>query len=117
MVLSSPVLGSDRKLGPISYIFIHCIPTGFQSIFEAYELWSLHMKGDTKAYRTFGFLTEDEKLENVRLDFWHSINESEVMEKEFLEFLAGAIEDVDSGKVDLVPVFESELNEIKELLK
>ena len=61
------------------------------------------MKGDIRDYQSFDFLSEEEKHEQVYLDFWYSISESEVLDRDILNALVQIVEDVDSGKVKPVP--------------
>jgi len=114
MSRSSPVFGTNRKTkhNQFSYIFLHCIPTGFQSIGEAFHYWVLHLRGDTSEYHSFDFLTKEEKLVEVGNDFWHYLTESQVEELELLNWLI----EVETNEEDMVKVDENFLEELEKLL-
>lgn len=61
------------------------------------------MKGDISEYQSFDFLSEEEKYEQVYLDFWYSISESEVLDREELNMMHEIMKEVESGKIKTVP--------------
>ena len=115
MTRSTPVLGTDRKTKHthLSYIVQHCIPTGFQSMWEAFHYWKLWLAEDTSEYLTFDFLSDEEKLQHVRADFWYSINESDIETFDDLNWMIAIdTEDIESFEI----VDENFFEEIEKLL-
>jgi hypothetical protein len=69
---------------------------GWQSIGGAFRIWGDLMGGN---YKDYGILEEDDPLTECLSWFWASLNEDDVYDKEFLEYLMQLADDVDTGKV------------------
>ena len=98
-MISKPVLATDKvktKLNWWEYWIGHCWMTGWQSIRSNFRMWSDLMRSNYASYK----LLKDDDPEAECLDwFWGSLNEDDVYDKEFLEYLIQMADDVDTGKV------------------
>lgn len=117
MIFSRSILGTAKedkiKMGWFEYIFTHCIPTGFQSMYSAYINWmDLVWFSDNHQYYTI--LPDDDPFEQCYLYFWDEL-QSEVYPKEFLEGLMKMSHELKIGKVEAVPftvAMETKLNSL-----
>jgi hypothetical protein len=67
-------------------------------------------------YENYALLDDDDSYEECYNWFWTSINLDETLPKEFLEYLHQLMDDIDSGKVETVPMTLEELNRISDIL-
>ncbi len=99
----------------LEYFFTHCIPTGFKNIKDSFYFWVKLLQGDFEDYRIYNGRTykysDQELFELLRSDFWYSLEE-DILEKEFLEYLIGLAEDVESGVVETIPWSEMDYDEL-----
>ena len=75
----------------------HCWMTGWQSIRCTFRIWADLM---TSNYDNYALMKEDDPEEECKEWFWASLNEDDVYDKEFLEYLMQMVEDVELGKVE-----------------
>jgi hypothetical protein len=99
-----------KKLNWYEYWIGHCWMTGWQSIRSTFRIWSDLMKSNYEDY-ALPRTVEDPFTECCEW-FWASLNEDDVYDKEFLEYLLQMVEDIDSGKVKTYS-----LEEVKEQLE
>ena len=99
------------KLNWFDYWIGHCWMTGWQSIRHNFRMWADLM---TSNYDGYALLKEDDP-EGECLDwFWASINEDDVYDKEFIEYLLQMTDDVMTGKVE---TYSYSLDELMDELK
>jgi len=79
--------------------------TGWQSIRMTFWIWRDLMSGN---YNGYALLNNDDPLEECIEWFWASLNEDDVYDKEFLEYIMQMADDVMSGKVKTIPWEEIE---------
>ena len=75
----------------------HCWMTGWQSIRCTFRIWADLM---TSNYDNYALMKEDDPEEECKEWFWACLNEDDVYDKEFLEYLMQMVEDVELGKVE-----------------
>ena len=113
---STPLKGTNTKkikLSWFDYYFSHCWMTGWQSIRSNFRMWGDLMGGN---YEGYGLLKDDNPYEECLEWFWASLNEDDVYPKSFLEELLQLVDDVDSGKVETVPLTEDFYDRMKDLI-
>mgnify|MGYP003332758439 FL=1 len=76
----------------------HCWMTGWQSISMTFRIWADLMTSNYDNY-ALPRTVEDPEAECAEW-FWASLNEDDVYDKEFLEYLMQMVEDVELGKVE-----------------
>ena len=76
----------------------HCWMTGWQSMRMTFRIWADLMTSNYENY-ALPRTVEDPEAECVEW-FWASLNEDDVYDKEFLEYLMQMVEDVELGKVE-----------------
>jgi len=91
----------------------HCWMTGWQSIGGAFRIWADLMGSNYKDY-ALPRTVEDPEEECISW-FWGTLGEDEVYPKEFLEYLLQMVDDIDTGKVETVPLTEDFFDRLKEL--
>lgn len=103
------------KMNYFQYIFVYCIPSGFQSIHRAFLNWMdlVWFEDNQKQYTLF---PGDDPLEECRLYFWDELHE-ECYSKEFIEYLYELSDQVDKGQVKVIPFTKKMLDEIEDLLE
>jgi hypothetical protein len=119
-MISKPILSTNkRKMSWLEYFFTHCIPTGFKNIKDSFYFWVKLLQGDFEDYRIYNGRTytysDQELFELLRSDFWYSL-EDDILDKEFLEYLIGLSEDVESGVVETIPWSETDYDELINLV-
>jgi len=67
-------------------------------------------------YQGYALLKEDDPLEQCILYFWDSL-EDEIYPKHFLESLLQMVDDIDTGKEEVIPMDENFMDRLKELVK
>ena len=117
MTYSRPLLGTDKKKTTMTwfeYIFTHLIPTWFQSFNDNFRMWRDLVTGD---YEKYTLLKDDDPFQECYDWFWSSINLDETYPKEFLEYLLQMVDDIDTGKVETIPLTEDFFDRLKDLVK
>jgi hypothetical protein len=116
MTFSKPLLATDKKKTTLNwweYWIGHCWMTGWQSIGDTFRIWADLMSSN---YENYALPRTAEDPEAECLDwFWASLNEDDVYDKDFLEYLMKLCEDVQTGKVKTYPM-EDVMSELEELM-
>lgn len=104
MTFSKPILATAPnkvKMNWWEYWVGHCWMTGWQSIRSNFRIW-----GDLigSNYTSYKLLKEDDPEEECKEWFWASLNEDDVYEKEFLEYLMQMVDDIETGKEKVYPM-------------
>ena len=86
--------------------------TGWQTIRNTFRIWSDLMTGN---YDNYALLNDDDPLTECLGWFWASLNEDDTYPKEFLEYLQQLVDDIESGKEELIPLDEDFFDRIKNL--
>lgn len=92
----------------------HCWMTGWQSIRGAYRIWGDLLTGN---YEGYALLKEDDPFTECYEWFWATLNEDETLPKEFLEYLMQLADDIETGKVETIPMTLEDLEEMSDLLE
>jgi len=114
MTFSKPLLATDKKkttLNWFEYWIGHCWMTGWQSFGDTFRIWTHLMSSN---YDGYALLKEDDPEAECLDWFWASLNEDDVYDKDFLEYLMKLSDDVMTGKVKTYPM-EDVILELKEL--
>ncbi len=69
----------------------------------------------TSNYDGYALLKEDDPEAECIEWFWASLNEDDVYPKEFLEYLQQLVDDIETGKEEVIPLDEDFFNRLKEL--
>ena len=104
MTYSRPLLGTDTKKVKMSwmeYIFTHLIPTWFQSFNDNFVMWRDLI---TENYEPYKLLKDDNPEQECYDWFWSSINLDEIYPKSFLESLLQMVDDINTGKEEVIPI-------------
>ena len=116
MTYSKPVLATDKektKLNWWEYHIGHCWMTGWQTIGDAFRIWADLMGSN---YENYALPRTVEHPEEECIEwFWATLGEDEVYPKEFLEYLMQMAEDIDTGKVETVPLDADFFDRLKDL--
>jgi hypothetical protein len=118
MTFSKPVLSTDKKKTTLNwweYWIGHCWMTGWQSIRGAFRIWA-DLMGSNYADYALPRTVEDPEKECIEW-FWATLGEDEVYPKEFLEYLLQMVDDIDTGKVETIPLTEDFFDRLKDLVK
>jgi hypothetical protein len=86
--------------------------TGWQSMRMTFRMWADLM---TSNYDGYALLKEDDPEAECIEWFWASLNEDDVYPKEFLEYLQQLVDDIETGKEEVIPLDEDFFNRLKEL--
>jgi hypothetical protein len=114
-MFSTPVRGTGNKKTTLNwweYWIGHCWMTGWQSMRMTFRMWSDLM---TSNYDGYALLKEDDPESECIDWFWASLNEDDVYPKEFLEYLQQLVDDIETGKEELIPMDEDFFERIKNL--
>jgi hypothetical protein len=104
MTYSRPLLGTSTKKVKMSwmeYIFTHLIPTWFQSFNDNFVMWRDLI---TENYEPYKLLKDDNPEQECYDWFWSSINLDETYPKSFLESLLQMVDDINTGKEEVIPI-------------
>ena len=118
MTFSKPVLATDKKKTTLNwweYWIGHCYMTGWQSIRGAFRIWA-DLMGSNYADYALPRTVEDPEQECIEW-FWGTLGEDEVYPKEFLEYLLQMVDDIDTGKVETIPLTEDFFDRLKDLVE
>lgn len=105
-MFSTPLKGTHpnkTKMNWWEYWIGHCWMTGWQSIRMTFRIWVDLM---TSNYGGYALMKEDDPEAECLDWFWASLNEDDVYDKEFLEYLMQMVEDIELGKVETYPMDE-----------
>jgi len=104
MTFSKPILATAPnkvKMNWWQYWVGHCMMTGWQSIRSNFSIWGDLMGSN---YASYALMKEDDP-ESECLDwFWASLVEDDVYDKEFLEYLMQMVDDIETGKEEVIPM-------------
>lgn len=117
MIFSKPVLSTNKKgttLNWWEYWIGHAWMTGWQTIGDAFRIWSNLMCSN---YEGYGLLKDDDLEQECVEWFWATLGEDEVYPKEFLEDLMQIADDVETGKVKTIPIDELFMKRLEDLVK
>jgi ferritin len=67
-------------------------------------------------YKHYALLKEDDPFTECLDWFWTSLNEDDTYPKEFLEYLIQMVNDIETGKVETIPMTLEELKSIADLV-
>jgi len=116
MTFSKPLLATDTeniKMNWWQYLFGHCWMTGWQTIGSAFRIWQDLMSGNYEVY-ALPRTAQDSEVECIEW-FWATLGEDEVYPKEFLEYLMQMADDIETGKVECVPLDDDFFDRLKDL--
>ena len=103
MTYSRPLLGTDTKKTKLSwfeYIWFSCIQQGWYNCWYSFKNWG-DLMGNS--YQDYALLKDDDPLEQCILFFWDSL-EDEIYSKSFLESLLQMVDDINTGKEEVIPI-------------
>ena len=118
MTFSKPLLATAPnkvKMNWWEYWMGHCWMTGWQSIRGAFRIWA-DLMGSNYADYALPRTVEDPEQECIEW-FWATLGEDEVYPKEFLEYLLQMVDDIDTGKVETIPLTEDFFDRLKDLVE
>lgn len=96
------------------YYRYHVIPTAVRQFVNTFKNWKDLM---TDNYGDYVLLKTDDPFEECYKSFWYNLNDDDLVEKEFLEYLNQLVEDIESGKEKLIPLDKNFFKELDDLLK
>ena len=102
-MFSKPLLGTDKKktkLNWFEYYWHSCILQGWYDCWYAFKNWA-DLMGNS--YEQYKLLKDDDPLEQCILYFWDSL-EDDILPKHFLDSLLQMVDDIDTGKEELIPM-------------
>ncbi len=119
MIHTTPVKGTAPKknrttLNWWEYWIGHCWMTGWQSIRVAFRIWADLMGSNYKDY-ALPRTAEDPEQECLEW-FWVSLGEDDTYPREFLEYLLQMVDDIETGKEELIPMDEDFMERLKNLV-
>jgi len=82
------------------YYLRHVFPTGIQSIANSFRNWKDLMTGN---YAEYALLKSDDPFRECRDWFWATLGVDETLPRDFLNYLHELIQEIEDGKVDLIP--------------
>lgn len=104
MTFTKTILATELnkvKLNWWQYWIGHCWMTGWQSIRHNFRMWADLMGSN---YENYALLKEDDPEAECLNWFWTSLVEDDVYPKEFLEYLAQLVDDIETGKEKVIPM-------------
>lgn len=116
-MFSRMVKATDKEKTTLNwweYWIGHCWMTGWQTIAINFRMWGDLMGSN---YDNYALLNEDDPLEECLDWFWVSLNEDDTYPKQFLEELMQMVEDIETGKEELIPLDEDFFSRLKNLVK
>ena len=103
MTFSKPILATAPntvKMNWWQYWVGHCWMTGWQSIRSNFRMWSDLMGSNYESY-ALPRTVEDAEQECIEW-FWASLVEDDVYPKDFLEYLMQMVDDIETGKEEVI---------------
>jgi len=116
MIFSKALLGTEKNKVTMSwfdYVFLHLVPTAFQTFNNNFVMWRDLITGDYEKYK---LLKDDDAYQECYDWFWCSINLDETYPKFFLEELLQMADDVATGKVKTVPFTKDMFDDLNDLV-
>ena len=114
MTFSKAILSTDKKKTTLNwweYWIGHCWMTGWQSIRGAFRIWADLMGSN---YHNYALPRTAEDPEQECLEwFWVTLGEDDTYPREFLEYLLQMVDDIETGKEELIPMNENLMEELK----
>ena len=104
MTFTKSILATELnkvKMNWWEYWIGHCWMTGWQSIRGAFRIWADLMGSN---YEGYGLLKEDDPEAECLNWFWVTLGEDDTYSREFLEYLAQMVDDIETGKEKLIPM-------------
>ncbi len=114
MTFSRPLLGTDTKKTKLSwfeYVIFSCLKQGWYNCWYSFQNWKDLVLNN---YQEYALLKDDDPLELCILNFWDSL-EDEIYPKLFLESLLQMVDDIETGKEEVIPIDEVFVNILKDL--
>jgi hypothetical protein len=105
MTFSRPILGTDTKKTKLSwfeYVIFSCFKQGWYNCWYSFQNWKDLVLNN---YQEYALLKDDDPLEQCILFFWDSL-EDEIYPKLFLESLLQMVDDIETGKEEVIPMDE-----------
>ena len=102
MTFSKPILATAPntvKMNWWQYWVGHCWMTGWQSIRSNFRMWSDLMGSN---YASYALMKEDDPEAECLDWFWASLVEDDVYPKDFLEYLMQMVDDIETGKEEVI---------------
>jgi hypothetical protein len=115
-MFSKPILGTNTdkvKLSWLEYIWYSCIIQGWHNCWYSFKNWGDLMGNN---YENYALLKTDDPLEQCILYFWDSL-EDDICPKYFLDSLLQMSHDIKTGKEKVIPLDESFMDRIKNLVE
>lgn len=84
-----------------SYYLKHAIPTGWQTLRIAFNIWCDLLKGN---YENYALPAGDTPYNECREWFWFYLGCDAILPKECLEDLIGTIDKIEAGEIELVSI-------------
>ena len=115
-MFSRMIKATDKKKTTLNwweYWIGHCWMTGWQTIAINFRMWGDLMGSN---YDNYALLKEDDPLSECLDWFWVSLNEDDTYPKSFLEDLTQMMEDIETGKEELIPLDEDFFDRLKDLV-
>ena len=114
MTFSKAILSTDKKKTTLNwweYWIGHCWMTGWQSIRGAFRIWADLMGSN---YHNYALPRTAEDPEQECLEwFLVTLGEDDTYPREFLEYLLQMVDDIETGKEELIPMNENFMEELK----
>ena len=104
MTFSKPILATAPNTVEMNwwqYWIGHCWMTGWQSIRSNFRIWSDLMGSN---YASYALMKEDDPEAECLDWFWASLVEDDVYDKDFLEYLMQMVDDIETGKEEVIPM-------------
>jgi hypothetical protein len=101
MTFSRPLLGTNTKktsLNWFEYIIFSCFKQGWYNCWYSFQNWKDLVLNN---YQEYALLKNDDPLEQCILFFWDSL-EDEIYSKPFLESLLQMVDDIETGKEEVI---------------
>jgi hypothetical protein len=95
------------------YYQYHVIPTVIRQFFNTFKNWKDLMTGN---YDDYSLLKNKDPFEECYNWFWCNLNDDDLIEKEFLEYLDKMVDDIESGKEKLISLDKDFFTRIENLL-
>ena len=104
-MFSKLIKGTNKKvrMNWWQYWIGHCWMTGWQSIGMNFRMWADLVTGN---YQNYALLSDDDPFTECYEWFWASLNEDDTYPREFLEELQQIVDDIENGKMELIPADE-----------
>jgi hypothetical protein len=101
MTFSKPLLGTNTKktsLNWFEYVIFSCLKQGWYNCWYSFQNWKDLVLNN---YQDYALLKDDDPLELCILYFWDSL-EDEIYSKPFLESLLQMVDDIETGKEEVI---------------